>query len=605
MSLSNYTEFNLPRNAYAAFDALSMKQLLINRLKDSGLFQNADLEASNMSGIIDILAYSYHVLLFYLNQTSSEATFTQTELYENMNKLVSLIGYKPNGMNTSTLNVTVSADGKLPKNTYTIKRYSYVSVDNYNYSFSNDVTFQKLQDNSYEYIDSIGESNVLYQGSFKSYPPYVALGEKFEQFTLNISYVDTPYKFIDGNNIHVYVKRANQTNWIQWKEISSLFLSKSFTEVFEKRLNENGFYEIKFGNDVYGKALEAGDTVIVFYLESDGNRGEIGSGVMNKNKLFDYTTPTFDVIFNSVKTRDDYMNPSNLFYLDITNAYPSIPVTPAQSVTDIRNNAPALFASQNRVITSSDYQAFIDKTFSDILASSSVCSNKEYTTKYLAYFYNVGLERPNYDTRVLLNQVSFSDTCDFNNVYIFGVPRLGAIRNETTPIELFSAQKQSIVNKLEPFKAVNQNVVIADPIYFGFDIGLQLSNEDLNFDIRKETFLRIYRTNYEIISKDQIKNEAFALIKNFFSQDNNKLGGVLDFTQLSYDILSIRGVKNIETVRKSNNSEYKVPKINFIYCNPFYINVNVKVVSQNMSLEFYEFPFYYEISKLLNRIEVI
>jgi hypothetical protein len=326
---------------------------------------------------------------------------------------------------------------------------------------------------------------------------------------------------------------------------------------------------------------------------------------MNKNKLFDYTTPTFDVIFNSVKTRDDYMNPSNLFYLDITNAYPSIPVTPAQSVTDIRNNAPALFASQNRVITSSDYQAFIDKTFSDILASSSICSNKEYTTKYLAYFYNVGLERPNYDTRVLLNQVSFSDTCDFNNVYIFGVPRLGAIRNETTPIELFSAQKQSIVNKLEPFKAVNQNVVIADPIYLGFDIGLQLSNEDLNFDIRKETFLRIYRTNYEIISKDQIKNEAFALIKNFFSQDNNKLGGVLDFTQLSYDILSIRGVKNIETVRKSNNSEYKVPKINFIYCNPFYINVNVKVVSQNMSLEFYEFPFYYEISKLLNRIEVI
>ena len=605
MSLSNYTEFNLPRNAYAAFDALSMKQLLINRLKASGLFENADLEASNMSGIIDILAYSYHVLLFYLNQTSSESTFTQAELYENMNKLVSLIGYKPNGMNTSTLNVNVSADAKLAKNTYTIKRYSYVSVDNYAYSFANDVTFQKLQDNTYEGIDSIGESNILYQGKFKSYPIYNAIGEKFEQFTLNISYADTPYKFIDGNNIHVYVRKANQTKWVQWKEISSLFLSKSLQEVFEKRLNENGFYEIKFGNDVYGKSLESGDSIIVFYLESDGNRGEIGSQVLNKSKLFQYTTPIFDQIFESIKTRDDYMTASNLILLDVTNTYQSIPVTPAQTVSDIRNNAPALFAAQNRVITETDYQAFVDKNFSDILASSSICSNKDYTKKYLAYFYNVGLERPNYDTRVLLNQVSFSDTCDFNNVYIFGVPRLGAIRNETTPIELFSAQKQSIVNKLEPFKAINQNVVIADPIYLGFDIGLELLGEELDFNIRNETYLRIYRSNYEIISKDQIKNEVFTLIKNFFSQDNNKLGGNLDFTQLSYDILSIRGIQSLETVRKNNNREYKSPKINFIYCNPFYINVNVKMVSQNMNLEFYEFPFYYEISKLLNRIEVI
>ena len=117
MSASKYTEFNLPKNAYAAFDAVSIKQLITNRIKSSGIFPDIDYEGSNISGLVDIVAYTYHVLLFYLNQTASDSLFSQAELFENMNKIVSLIGYKTKGNNTSTLNVNVSADETLPKNT--------------------------------------------------------------------------------------------------------------------------------------------------------------------------------------------------------------------------------------------------------------------------------------------------------------------------------------------------------------------------------------------------------------------------------------------------------------------------------------------------------
>ena len=75
-------------------------------------------------------------------------------------------------------------------------------------------------------------------------------------------------------------------------------------------------------------------------------------------------------------------------------------------------------------------------------------------SQYLAYYYNVGLERPNLDDKMLFNQVSFSDACNFNNVYLFCVPKLGAIENETTPIDLFFAQKQAIVDKLDQYKMV-------------------------------------------------------------------------------------------------------------------------------------------------------
>ena len=146
MSASKYTEFNLPRNAYAAFDAVSIKQLITNRIRNSGLFPDIDYEGSNINGLVDIIAYTYHVLLFYLNQTASDSLFSQAELFENMNKIVSLIGYKTNGNNTSTLNVNVSADSSLPKNTYTIKRFSNLTIRNVTYSFNTDITFQKTLD---------------------------------------------------------------------------------------------------------------------------------------------------------------------------------------------------------------------------------------------------------------------------------------------------------------------------------------------------------------------------------------------------------------------------------------------------------------------------
>jgi hypothetical protein len=185
------------------------------------------------------------------------------------------------------------------------------------------------------------------------------------------------------------------------------------------------------------------------------------------------------------------------------------------------------------------------------------------------------------------------------------VPRLGAIQDEITPIELFFNQKQSVVDKLNEYKMVNQNIVICDPIYLAFDFGLPLLGETVIPSIKDSTILRITRKPNEIISKDQIKGSIFLLIKEFFAQTNNELGQSLDFSDLSYSILSINGIKSIETIRKVGETEYKTPKLSFIYWNPFYTNADVNATAQNMNLKFFQFPFFYQISNLINRIEVI
>jgi len=61
MSTENFTEFNLPKDAYAAFDATTLKDLIINRLNENEVFRDQVFEGSNINAFIDIVAYMYHV----------------------------------------------------------------------------------------------------------------------------------------------------------------------------------------------------------------------------------------------------------------------------------------------------------------------------------------------------------------------------------------------------------------------------------------------------------------------------------------------------------------------------------------------------------------
>ena len=100
---TSFNNFDITPTGYVAFDALSLKSLINARLNSQNIFTDQNFEGSNISSIIDIVSYAYHVLMFYLNRTSSESTFTTAELYENINKIVKLINYNPIGYQTAIL----------------------------------------------------------------------------------------------------------------------------------------------------------------------------------------------------------------------------------------------------------------------------------------------------------------------------------------------------------------------------------------------------------------------------------------------------------------------------------------------------------------------
>ncbi len=230
--MANFTEFNLPVNAYASFDAQSLRDLIIDRLNNDTKFNFTDqnFEGSNISALLDIIAYSYHTLLFYLNQTSSESNFNDANLYENINRIVKLIDYKPVGKQTSVLPINVKTTADLAVGYYTIPKFTFASSQGRTFTFAEDLTFEKLT-TATETVTATGNA-ITYEGTVQEYPTVNPIGEKFEVINL----LPGPDIIVDHFNISVYVKEINSENkWYEWKRTPSIFLAKPNERVFEAR----------------------------------------------------------------------------------------------------------------------------------------------------------------------------------------------------------------------------------------------------------------------------------------------------------------------------------------------------------------------------------
>ena len=63
---NKFLDFNLPQDAYVAFDATTLKDFIIQRLNENEKFTDQNYEGSNLAAVIDIIAIiiSRVVILF-------------------------------------------------------------------------------------------------------------------------------------------------------------------------------------------------------------------------------------------------------------------------------------------------------------------------------------------------------------------------------------------------------------------------------------------------------------------------------------------------------------------------------------------------------------
>jgi hypothetical protein len=602
---SKFTDFNLDVNSYAAFDATSLRDLITDRLNDQNIFTDQVFEGSNLSSMIDIVAYSYHVLMFYLNKTSSESMFTDSVVYENMNRIVKLLNYKPIGYRTAITSFQATAispsengnDGLLP-GSYTIPRYSFVDVNGIPYSTREDIPFNKFGTDSTDVtIDT--SKYLLYQGKYNEYPSYSPSGSGFETITIAL----TNNVLIDHHSIDVYVYRRATGRYTQWKEIESLFTASTDDEVYELRLNESYKYEVKFGNNINGLKLNAGDRVDMYYLKSDGGEGIIGKGALKDKTLVPYTTNRFVGIKNDIKDeKTNYLVPNNISHILLDNDTTSTDPQAYESVDDIKQNAPAYFTHQNRLITTSDFETYINTNYGNIVNDAKVVNNKSYIDDHMKYLSEeLNLREPLLESRLLSNQVQFASSTTFNNVYIYVVPRLEARTSVTKQSNFLGlSQKTLIRDGLEKHKGLGLEPVFVDPVYVAVDICTSDPSTPITTDLTGKSTLNIVKSRGTPRSSEQLKAEVLSKLTTYFKHTNMNLGQTIDLMQVYSNIVSINGIESMHTV----NGDIQSTGLSLLIWNPVYKH-DVSLYNQNTTLPYYKFPYLYDITSLSSRITII
>lgn len=596
------TDYKLPQDAYVAFDALSLKDYIISRLSKNEFFTDQVYEGSNLSSIIDIIAYSYHVLLFYLNDTASESTFSQATLYENMNKIVNLIGYKPTGRQTSICSINTTGGTGLAVDNYYIRRFSYFLADGIQYTFLKDYNFSKTTA-GIESLEALNNNAVLYQGTVQQYPTYTAAGSDYETLPIVVTNIvdQQVEKFISSGTIAVYVKEKTSGTYKEYLEVDNLYLSDSGSRVYDLRINENGNYEVKFGNGIFGRRLEEGDEVVIYYILSDNVNGLISANTLNGNKIFTYSTALFETIYSQITTEDSTLV-TNTISADITfnNPNDSTFISNSETVDDIRNNVPKFVSSNQRLVTTEDFTSFFEKELSNIAQSVYVASNKEFIDSYVKYFYDISVD-PTKVNRVLINQVNFADSCDFNNVNVFCVPKFSIVSNNTLNY-VPTSFKNLIVDMAQSKKVLGMEIVPRDPVYVTFKFGIT-NQQSITPSIADNCKLVIVRETSNKVQKDTLKNRVASIITNFFKLQNNNLGQNISISSLTSQILSVIGVRSVRTANTTENITFQ--GVSFIAWNPIYETDDIVVMNQDTTLPFFKFPYLNSPETITNFIEVV
>lgn len=588
-------------SSYALFNATDIKQFIIDQLKANpdSPFKDLDYLGSNINAFIDIIAVMLQQILFSYSVNSSETSFSTALLYENMSKIVSLLNYKSAGKQTSILPVRFTVQRPDGSDLSKAERVSIpkflTTTYNHAYALLNEETVYFPKN-----TESVNLDTILYQGKITESQKFEAKGDDFELIQISDTFINSgDSSFISDNFFTVYVDLNGDNRWTEYSECSSLFLENSEAEKYERRFTEDFGYEFKFGNGIYGKKLTKNSKIVIYYLISNGEEAHIGSEILNGSQIVEYSTSQYAAIkaalnFSSSEKKTD------LTKISIKNTGPSTPISYPESVASIRKNAPKAFSSQGRLFSLGDYQTFINKFFSQYAKDVYFCKNDEYTRDYLKYYYDLGMATPQTDSRLNIAQVEFMSAVNFNNIYCFLVPAINTIINGKVPNYLNTALKRQIVNKAAPQMGISHNLVILDPIYKAFTFGSYNLEDDEFNSAQYDNKLILIRNKFSKYSYSFIKNYCVNYLTTYFN--SLSLGSVINTSDISQVINSVPGVKGFYIEDAEGNID---DKLTLFTWNPLYANEDNTVISQPYKCKSFEYPYFYDLSNLHSKIEVI
>ena len=327
----------------ASLDFNEIKASIKSYLRADGKFTDYDFEGSNFTVLLDTLAYNTYISAYNANMLSNEVFLDGATLRENVVSLARNLGYLPRSVTASRASISFYIDlsafstnpvsvtlrkGIVATSAVTFGGRSYV------YSIPEDITSPVSQGLvSFDDVD-------IYEGAYVQNTFVVDSNNKNQRFILQNPNIDT-------NLIRVEVRESKNSNITRvYKFANNLTDVKPTDDVFFINEIEDQRYELLFGDGSFGSKLKNDNFIIVNYVVTNGEKGNGIDSFRFSGRFFDNNGSPVKVIAPLVTT------------LEAAGDGAAI-----ESVESIKKLAPRVYASQNRAVTASDYEALISKIY--------------------------------------------------------------------------------------------------------------------------------------------------------------------------------------------------------------------------------------------------
>ena len=317
-------------------DFTEYKNSLKTYLREQDEFKDYDFDGSNLSVLLDILAYNTYQNAFYLNMVSNEMFLDSAKLRDSVISHAKELNYLPRSFTsakaTVQLRITPTDTNKnsivIPKGTSFITR-----VDDFSYTFN---TTENLVITNKTNGVFVSDAITIFEGNYLSDTYVVNYGNPLIYKINN--------KNVDISSVAVTLLEDNGSVTQEYSRATSLFGHNESSKVFFLQPGIGDTYEVVFGDGVVGRRPKNNAIVIIEYRVSSG---ELPNGA------------------NRFISSGRIDNEANVAIVTLTSAQDG---AVAEDLNSIKFNAPRAFTTQERAVTAEDYENLLKANFPEINA---------------------------------------------------------------------------------------------------------------------------------------------------------------------------------------------------------------------------------------------
>ena len=332
----------MPLVNFSNVDFDQIKFSIQNYLKANSNFTDYDFEGSNLSTIIDTLAYNTYIASYNANMATNEVFIDSATLRENVVSLARNIGYVPRSRKSAKANISFNVDASNTTASSLTLKAGLVGLsdqrfgtETYSFCIPDDITVPVRSDGIAQFYDID-----IYEGTHVTQTFTKSSRNPYQRFILTNGGIDTTLlrvKVFDS---------ATSTAFRKFNEFDSLISLDSKSRIFFLQETDNERYELLFGDGTFGVALQEDEYISVDYILCNGSAGNNIGKFSYSGTLVNNNGDTVTAGISVVSTNQ-----------------PSIGGKEIESIDSIKKYAPRIYASQNRAVTASDYEALLPRIY--------------------------------------------------------------------------------------------------------------------------------------------------------------------------------------------------------------------------------------------------